>query len=357
MQPDQPTDPNPQAIAPVDDDSPELVADETPRRGRLFGSSVLLVLIVLCVIAVALGLAGAGGLLAGQNQRGAYATQTTAAGIDEQYALGVSDLEAGNYTLAAERFRWVLSVAPDYPGAADHLAEAEQQAAATEAPDPTEIPPSEADTLGERLAEARTLYEDEEWAAAIQRLQELQALDPTYEAADVKQMLYDALKTLGLEYVRGEREEEGIFLLDQASAIQPLDDQTEGERLIATFYITASTYWGLNWPVVITNLEEIYRVAPYYRDVEDRLYTAYVSYAEQNLPLEGGPCNAAELYQGALNIRFDAEINNKLELATDYCENPTPTPTATEGPPPTEAEGEGDAVTTPEPGGDAAEGE
>lgn len=351
MQPDQPTDPDPLELMPDDD----TVEEAQPRKGRLFSSTLLLILIVLCVIAVALGLAGAGGLLAGQNQRGAYATQTTAAGVDEQFELGISDLEAGNYTLAAERFRWILDIDPDYPGAADRLAEAEQGAEATEAPEPTDIPPSEADTLGERLEEARTLYADEEWAAAIQRLQELQALDPTYEAADVKEMLYNALRTLGLEYVRGEREEEGIFLLDQAAAIRPLDDQTEGERLIATFYITASTYWELNWPVVIANLEEIYRVAPYYRDVEDRLWTAYVTYAEQNLPLEGGPCNAAELYQGALNIRYDAEINNKLELATDYCQNPTPTPTATEGPPATEGEdgaSEDGAASTPEPGGE-----
>jgi tetratricopeptide (TPR) repeat protein len=287
-----------------------------------------LIAIVVCAIAAALAVAAYGGVVAGRQERGARATQTTAADITLQFNLGVQDLEAGRYELAAQRFVWVLDRDPNYPGALENLAEAQrlsQQPAAVEV-SATPIPPSQADSLDERFAEAQTLVDDEQWEAAITRLQELRALDPSYHSGEVQQMLYDALVTLGLQYVRGDRLEEGIILLDQAAAIRPLDDLAEGERLLATLYMTGRTYWDLNWPIVIRNFEEIYLVAPNYQDVRDRLWQAYVAYGDQLMPQEGGPCQAVSQYQSALEMSADDEVNQKLEAAEEACANPTPTP-------------------------------
>ena len=343
------------AHPPAPADAPDTPAALSPLK-RLFSSYAVLILIVICVVATALLLAGFGGVIAGQNERGAQATQTTVAEMDLQYELGVADLEAGRYELAIPRFQWIIDRDPAFPGAADRLAEAQQKLNAGPAAGDagTPVPPSEADTHEERFSEAKELYDAGQWAAAIDRLQMLQALAPGFRTAEVEDMLYESLKNLGLRYIRtDERLEEGIVLLDQANMIRPLDDISEGERLIAALYVSGKTYWGLNWPLVIQNFSEIYSVAPNYRDVEDRLWEAYVKYADQ-LWLGGFPCDSVSLYQSAGNIRYTAEIQDKIEGSTDACENPTPTPTPTQagGQPP--GEGTPPADGTPPPPGEGA---
>jgi tetratricopeptide (TPR) repeat protein len=300
---------------------------------RIFSSTIALLAITGCALIAAVVVAGIGGAIAGQNELNARATQTVTADISVQFSQAMADLEMGNYSLAASRFRWVLDVAPDYPGAKEGLAQAESMINQTLTPIAT-LPLSGSQDPAELFAEAEGYYKAAEWANAITRFQELQAISPTHREAEVKEMLYRALVTLGLQYVRGDRLQEGLTLLDQARVIRPLDDQAEGERHLATMYVTARTYFGLNWPITIDNLETIYAVAPDYRDVEDRLWQAYVAFGDQLVAL-GGHCDAAMQYDEALKMRRKDELQAKLDAATEACANPTPTPT-------------GDLTTTPE---------
>ena len=320
----------------------------TAQLKRLLSSYAVIVLIIVCVVGTALLLAAWGGLVAGQNVRDAQATQTAVAEMDVQFQMGLADLTAGQYQLAVQRFTWILERNPGYPGAAEKLAEARRllENGGVSA-DATPIPPSEANTNEERFAEAQALYNEQQWEAAINRLEMLRAQAPDYQPEQVEEMLYESLRQLGLRYIRtDERLEEGIVLLDRAALIRPLDDISEGERLIASLYVTGKTYWGLNWPIVIQNFSEIYAVAPNYRDVESRLLEAYITYGDQ-LWLGGTPCDSVSLYQSAARIRNDAQIQDKIVGAIDACENPTPTPTP-EGTPPGEE--------TPPPPGEPVEG-
>lgn len=292
---------------------------------RAFSSSALLVGMIACVLATALLLAASGGVIAGQRERSIHATQTTVADLDLQFRLGLADMEQGRYELAAQRFRWILARAPDYPGAADWLGVAERMLTQAYTPAPTAvIPTSSAETLDERFAEAQAYFNNEQWEPAIARLQEIQALDPRYREIEVKEMLYTALSTLGLIYVRGDRIEEGLLLLDQAEKIRPLDDQAAGERYLATLYVVGKTYWNLNWPVVIANFEAIYGIAPYYRDVATRLREAYVKYGDQ-LVAQGAPCDAEEQYRLALDLEWDSALADLANQAHEACLiSPTP---------------------------------
>ncbi len=319
----------------------------TPQLKRLLSSYLVIALIIVCVVGTALLLAAWGGLVAGQNARDAQATQTAVVEMDVQFEMGLADLEAGQYRLAAQRFTWILERNPGYPGAAEKLAEARRLLENGVSANSTPIPPSQADTNEERFAEARSLYNEKQWEAAIDRLEMLQARAPDYQPEQVEEMLYESLRQLGLRYIRtDERLEEGIVLLDRAALIRPLDDISEGERLIASLYVTGKTYWALNWPIVIQNFSEIYAVAPNYRDVESRLLEAYITYGDQ-LWLGGTPCDSVSLYQSAARIRNDAQIQDKIVGAIDACENPTPTPTPTGGAPGEE---------TPPPPGEPVEG-
>ncbi len=296
--------------------------------GRTITASALLVGIIVCVLGTALVVATTGGVVAGQSERRLRATQTTAADIGLQFQLGIADMNQGNYELAALRFRWILERDPNYPGAVDWLGVAERILNGTNVPQPTAMPSSSAVTLDERFAEAKALFDSQQWEVAIARLQEIQAIDPRFREVEVQQMLYEALKTLGLIYVRGDRIEEGIILFDQAEKIQPLDDQTAGERYFAILYVTGKTYWGLNWPVVIDNFEAIHQLAPAYRDVTDRLREAYIAYGDL-LTTQGQPCDGAEQYQAAQAMRNDSAVAEKYNLAREACLNPSPTPSPT----------------------------
>jgi tetratricopeptide (TPR) repeat protein len=323
----QDTNPN-YDLPPLPQDVP---AAEPPHPGRRFVLSTLsLVLIVACAMAAALAIAAGGGVIAGQNQRNIQATQTTVADLDVQFSLGINDLQQGRYELAALRFRWILERAPDYPGAAQKLAEAESLLAqAGGIPQVAETPVLvPLDSPEELFAEAQDLFNRQDWENAIIRLQQIQALDPTYEQIQVSEMLYQALTTLGLSYIRGDRIPEGLVLLEQAEAIRPLDDQTAGERYFASLYITGRTYWGLSWPVVIQNFQALYDVVPNYRDVSSRLREAYVAYGDQLAAL-GAQCDAAVQYQAALDLQADSTVQDKYREAAEACANPTPTPSPT----------------------------
>jgi tetratricopeptide (TPR) repeat protein len=294
---------------------------------QLLSSTMMLSGIVGCVLVVALGVSAAGGAVAGQNELNAHATQTTTAEIEVQFAQGMQDIELGNYSLAVERFHWVLEVAPDHSGAAEGLAQAEQALSQSTKPIATLVPNS-SQNPDELFTEAQKYYDAGEWANAIRRFQDLLVVAPTYREDEVKEMLYWALVTLGLQYVRGERLQEGLAYLDQASDIRPLDDQAEGERHWAKLYITGRTYSDLNWPIAIENFRAIYDVVPSYRDVKDQLWQAYISYGDYFVAL-GGHCDAADQYDEALAIRGKDEVRAKYDTAAEECANPTPTPSPT----------------------------
>jgi tetratricopeptide (TPR) repeat protein len=216
---------------------------------------------------------------------------------------------------------------PDYPGAAEALAQAQAALNQTEPPEPT-VAPSSGESAEALFNEAQGFYNAQQWANAITRLHDTQSVDASYRADEVKAMLYTSLVTLGLQYlrdVRGDRLEEGIGLLNEAEKIKPLDDTTAGERNLARLYQTGRTYDGLNWQIAINNYEAIYNSAPTYRDVKARLLNAYTKFADQ-LALLGGYCDAAGLYQLALGIKQTDDVQTKYDTATTACANPTPTP-------------------------------
>lgn len=297
------------------------------RVRRTLQSSLLVFMILVCVLGGAVAIAAIGGVAAGQQDLNIRATQTTTAEIDVQFALGIEDMEAGRFGLAAQRFRWVLERSPDYPGAQERLSELAAQQSIGGTPEST-IPPSDAETAEEFFAEAQGFFESEQWESAVDRLERVQALDPSYREIEVKEMLFQSLQTLGLLYVRGDRIEEGLFLLERAEQIQPLEDWIAGERNLAELYITGMGYWELNWRVVVQNLEIIYQAAPGYRDVRARLLEAHDRYGDL-LADQGAYCDALAQYDAALLIETDPERSEKQQMAEEECGNPTTIPTAT----------------------------
>lgn len=271
-----------------------------------------------------------GGVYAGQKERNLNATQTTEISMAVQFDLGVENLNNGLYDLALERFYWIRDRQPDFPGLEEIIAEAEylKISADTVLNPPSTDDPISTD-LGTLFAEAESRYAVNDWERVIEICDQISAIDPSFNKIQLEEMLYTSLKTLGLSYIRGDRLEEGIFLLDRATSLQPLDDVSEGEIYLANLYITAKSYWNINWPVTIANLQAILVVAPDYKDASEKLFEALLLFGDQ-LMAQRLYCDAETQYQTAADIKITEELQGKLSQATDFCINP---PTDTPAPP------------------------
>ncbi len=311
---------------------------EAARTGRALlknlSSGASLILIMACALVTAITIAGVGGAVAGQNDRNLGATATTEADLTVQYDLALRDIAEGRTALGAERLYWILERAPEFPGAREALAQAQAQANGTAADEAAPaIAPSDSGDVAQIYAEAEGYFNAGEWKNAIFRLEELRTIDSAYRAVDVQEMLFTAQTELGQLYLRGNRIEEGILLLEQAAELQPLSDQLQGEIFLASRYQTAQSYWGLDWNLVVQNLEAIYEVAPNYRaDLGDDLFEARSTYGEI-LQATGAYCDAQFYYESALELKDDPGTEAALDEVEPLCASgATPLPGATQQP-------------------------
>ncbi|NLE99937.1 MAG: hypothetical protein GX601_03075, partial [Anaerolineales bacterium] len=245
---------------------------------------------------------------------------------EEHYTKALNRLDAGEYEFAIAEFEYVLKLNPAHPLAAQGIAEAQARIAQrTPVPTPTsEVRELAADDLY-RQSVAR--YQAEEWTEAAAILTQLRALDASYRADEVKEMLFESLYRAGMSRLDEDRFEEGIFYLDQAIALKPLDEQTLSQRSLAVQYMTALGYWGVDWPTCIEKFGQLYAIAPDYKDVFSRLYRAYVTYGDAWAG-QGEMCPAEEQYARAVQLVNNAEVAEKYDQAQATCLVATPTPIA-----------------------------
>ncbi len=254
---------------------------DTAEAGALPPSSGrwLLVLMVmagtLCMCILLVGFAGFAGYRDGLATNDAKVTQTLATGIAQQYATGVVDLDQGYAELAAARFSWIVETiqAPtEYAqDSALRLAVARTMAAHTPTPFPTAtVTPSPSATMIDTpvpqptatvtatlnpMADPANLYQQASNAMnltryedAIEWLDTLHSLDPTYRAAEAQAMLVDALIKQGEIYVKGlntdgeDRLMRGVLLIYRADELGEVPDLLLGQAYFVESYINARNY-------------------------------------------------------------------------------------------------------------------
>ncbi len=273
-----------------------------------------------CALLVILAGAGFAGYQAGMSDRAARQAQEA----DKFFQKGLEHLDAGRLTLAEVDFAYVLRINPDYPKAALYLQEIRQRQAdlARVVPTPTT---SLRDAIRDVYDTARQAYQEKDWATAIARLTQVRGLDPAFEPQAVADMLFDASITYGLQLLDQDRLEEGMYYLEQAAALRPLDPSAVQQAEYAKLYLTARGYWNVNWERAIERFGELANLAPGYKDVFDRYVNAHVQYADSHVA-RGDYCPAEPLYQKALALRPDAGVQAKLEEAAAACLTATPIP-------------------------------
>ena len=269
----------------------------------------------------------------GIKARTQFETAQVAAAVQEQYDLGVQDMEAGRYEIARQRFEYVLQNDPNYPGVTDRMAEVLLVLNATATPTP--VPPTPLPTAipvtptpdlrgeEELFTHAENLIADRQWTEAIEVLETLRAKNPEYRAIDVDGMFFVAYRNRGAENIGAGKLEEGIYDLTMAEQFGVLDTQANGYRTWARYYLTGASFWGLDWKQAIYYFQQVAAQYPNMHDgtgwtASQRYIEALAGYAGW---LEGQKkwCAAEEYYNAAFELSGNEEYRKARDIASDKC--------------------------------------
>ncbi|NJL92969.1 MAG: hypothetical protein HC915_04230 [Anaerolineae bacterium] len=196
-----------------------LLPPEPEREGGWLGWVFALAVMgaAACLCASIILLAGFAGVRDAYTAISTQAVQTREAEVATQYARARSEIEAGEFELAAERLEFVATRAPGYRDAEQQLAVVQLRLSATPTFTPTQpeppsaTPPEQPGGTPDAPFAPATLYSQGESALGVALYEEaiawfeaLRQTDPEYRRAEVRQNLIDAYTRQGTLYLRGQ---------------------------------------------------------------------------------------------------------------------------------------------------------
>ncbi len=307
-------------------------------RRRLTGWLGWLILSLVLLVIMLVGGASSG-YLSAVSTRNAEAQELTTAGLTEQYYLGLEDLKSGQFELARQRFEYVIRSDPNFPGAADALAQVMQVLLATATPTivpPTITPTSTPDPrpVQELFNQAQTLVKAGNWNDAIDVLNSLRKADATYQVAQVDRMIYISLRERGeLKILDEHNLGGGIYDLTLAERFGPLDFRALTLRNYSRLYLIGSSFWEAMPQYAVYYFSQVASGAPYLTDgsgwtAQARYWQSLIQYGDQ-FAKAGKWCDAQAQYEQALSILTNDNLIATANNAALECSPPTATLTDT----------------------------
>ena len=333
-----------------------------PRPNSRWAWMIGLSLAALLLVAAASAL---GGYFSGIDRRTSFESTQVAGKVEEQFQLGLQDLDAKRYDLARQRFEYVINLNPNYPGVTEKLAlvllALNTTATPTGIATPTQSPTPDMRGAEELYSNAQVLLADGKWNEAIDTLLRLRKNEPDYQAIKVDSMLYIALRNRGVDRILKEGDlEGGTYDLALAEKFGPLDIEASNMRIWSDLYVTGASFWGLDWAQAVYYFGQLLAIAPNIRDntnltATERFRLASIKYGDF-LAANGDFCGAEQQYQAAFNIGSDPAVQPTADWAAQLCQEggkpgkpkktPEPTPP---GEVPTPTPGGPQETPTPEP--------
>jgi hypothetical protein len=243
----------------------------TRRRG-LWLRLLIVGWLILIVIAL---LGGYSGYQTGTDLRRGTQVAQNMGEIDNQFALGMDELDARACDRARQRFEWVLEQDPNHEGAIDGLARAitcmnatATPTPVTPTPTPTLTPTPDLRSSDEKFDQARAAMVSQDWDLAIMTLFALRKEDPDFMAVDVDSMLYVAFRNRGVEKIlAGGELESGLYDLSQAELFGPLDAEADGYRNWARLFLIGASFYSVqDWAQAAFYLGQVAPFAPNLHD-------------------------------------------------------------------------------------------
>jgi tetratricopeptide (TPR) repeat protein len=247
--------------------------------------------------------------------------------LQEQFDLGIQDIEDEKYELARQRFEAILRFDPTFPQAEEKLIEvflALRKPSITPTPRPTPTPdPSPPDLL---FSQAEAALNEGDWTTTINKLLTLRSRDPTYRAIEADGMMYIALRNRGMTLIAQGLMEEGLYDLSLAQRFGPLDRDAFFRRTLAEQYLLANSYIGLNWARAAelfsalceqgATVDSCFKFAESAWNYGDLLWNAE------------DPCAAQVQYEGSYNAWENGTLVPTATKAAEACATATAPPTA-----------------------------
>ncbi|TAK14631.1 MAG: hypothetical protein EPO32_01065 [Anaerolineae bacterium] len=316
-------------------DGPSSGVGKTPSRGR-----ILIRLLTLGTIFFFVFFAGAlGGAAGGQRSLDASATAVSRAYLEEQYQLGLLDIQQGNLELARQRFEFIFTHDQSFAAAADRWVELSllMNSTATVTPPaaaPTPTPTQDPRPKEELFTQATLLIAASQWDQALDVLSSLRQADTGYRVVEVDGMIYLALRNRGVDKIlrRGELES-GMYDFSLAEQFGPLDAEAGVYRGWARLYLQGNSFWMAYPDIAAIYYGQVAAAAPNLRDESGltafyRYFASLVQYADQ-LAAAQDWCAAAEQYGVALRAANNTEVAATATVVSQNCFGQTPTVTAT----------------------------
>lgn len=312
----------PQKPVETDDTQPikPIKMKSTRWRSILIGALGLLLLV---------GLGGFGGYTSGIGDRQKAEASVISGQVTEQFTLALADMDAGRYESAKQRLEYIISKDPSFPGAQEKLTQAlVMSSIPTNTPAPT--PSSTPDFSGAESAyqRAQELIKAQDWPKALEALDTIRKLDPTYKTAQVDGMYYFSLRNHGYNLITKEGNlEGGIYYLTLAERFGPLDNSAVGLRGGARDYITGASFWELDWQQAVAIFSQVGAGFPSLWDgtmtASQRLYQASMRYGDELFAREQY-CEAYQQYTNAMALgNLDKAAANNYNDAYIGCYPPT----------------------------------
>ncbi|MBI5945700.1 MAG: hypothetical protein HY864_15170 [Chloroflexi bacterium] len=283
------------------------------------------------------GLGGFGGYSTALGDRQSAEAAVTSKQLTEQFTLALDDIAAGRYATAQERLEYIIKKDPAFPGAKEKLTEvlvASTIPTNTPVPTPTSTPDfSGAESAYQR---AQQLIQAQDWPNALNALDTIRKLDPTYKTAQVDGMYYYVLRNHGHNLIAKEGNlEGGIYYLALAERFGPLDNSSKGLREGARAYIVGASFWELDWRSAVEIFAQVGAGFPSLWDgtmtASQRFYFASMRYGDE-LFAHNDFCGAYLNYTNALALgELDKTSKKNYNDAFTGCYPATATaePTAT----------------------------
>jgi len=322
-------------------DSTQPVKVKKPSRLR---SRILTTLGVLALLALSIF----GGTQAAIADRTSTQRSLIEKQLSEQFQFALVDISFMRYDAARQRLEFIISHEPNYPGASQKLTEvlvAMSVPTSTPTPLPTSTPnPTGAEGI---FKQAQQLIAARDWANALIAIDEVRKADPGYHTAEVDGMYYFVLRNYGFsQIVEHGNLEGGIYELTLAERFGPLDNAANGLRGGARAYLTAASFWEINWEQAVNYLSQVASGWPSLWDgtmtASQRYYIALMRYGDELFQREQF-CDAVTQYQAAaaiaeLDDTAQKGFNQSYQACFPATETPTPTGSVIAPPPTTGTE-------------------
>jgi tetratricopeptide (TPR) repeat protein len=318
-----------QAPKPAQEKSQEMQVEETKEKkpGRA-GKFITNLLIFVVIIGVGLG----GGYQAGIGDRQRAEQATRNEKLSDQFARALVDMEFGNYAAAKQRLEYIINLDPTYPGAREKLTEVlVLSTIPTETPYISPTPTIVIDTtdLEGLFQQAAALVAAGEWQTAVTVLDTLRKEELSYKTSQVDGMYYYSLRNWGVDLIKAGNLEGGIYQLTLAERFGPLDNTAIILRDNARFYITAASFWELDWRLSVEYFSQLNGSGLWdgTMTATERYRIASMRYGDQ-LYLEEQYCAAYQQYQNSAALgQLDPDSAKYSNQSYQACYPPTPTAT------------------------------